>query len=694
MKELGRLLNKKTIMIMIAAAFICVAAVVARDFSDCGIDNYNVKVREYHWLEAGHTDDERKQHLDSLSSDERRIYKRLAKEYDIRTEYIEGYRDNVNAVISNAQNMKKFSVFGTTDSVANIDKTERDYSRIKDVNVTKVSSRAIEQYLQHDISIYVMLALMIYVIYNIYEYRDNGMWQLTYTAKNGRMRFSACSVAAMFIIIAVQMFIMNICAAGGMLCIYGGNKILTEPVQCLTGYSSYTLPVSVITYLFIRYFINSMIIITLSLIVSVIFALCRKRISSVVIVGIIAGIEAYAYQNISLQSRFRIFRKINIINIMDVNAMLKDYENIVYGNISAGMAAMLCVVCLVISVLMMSILIIMGKYIRPGKKTGVIDKIIEKIRHGIQKLLGQLPHLCKEIYKLLITGKGWLVIAVVGFITIFICNSQKVIYSDDEKKKDEYYQEYGGKDYSGFTEIIELRKAEVKEAAEKLEEAQEQFEKGEIDENTVSKYVYNYMDSTRLLDSMNEYMEQINYVEEVNAQYGIEAYVMSQRGYNQILGDNAKIRKLIIYIILGFGIVLIAESENALEYKSGMNMLLGSSARGRIWGKAVKSGAVCIIAAIIAVIVNITEMSVMSHTYGMPYIDAPLISLSFMKVGKMLRYITIKQYMIMQLGVYILYSLLVSIETMAVSRYIFKKNSNREVPLLIVLNTIVLFIII
>ena len=291
---------------------------------------------------------------------------------------------------------------------------------------------------------------------------------------------------------------------------------------------------------------------------------------------------------------------------------------------------------------------------------------------------------------------------VINFIESLILGMQTLMYSasffeddeDEKKKKDEYYQEYGGKDYSGFTEIIELRKAEVKEAAEKLEEAQEQFEKGEIDENTVSKYVYNYMDSTRLLDSMNEYMEQINYVEEVNAQYGIEAYVMSQRGYNQILGDNAKIRKLIIYIILGFGIVLIAESENALEYKSGMNMLLGSSARGRIWGKAVKSGAVCIIAAIIAVIVNITEMSVMSHTYGMPYIDAPLISLSFMKVGKMLRYITIKQYMIMQLGVYILYSLLVSIETMAVSRYIFKKNSNREVPLLIVLNTIVLFIII
>lgn len=64
-----------------------------------------------------------------------------------------------------------------------------------------------------------------------------------------------------------------------------------------------------------------------------------------------------------------------------------------------------------------------------------------------------------------------------------------------------------------------------------------------------------------------------------------------------------------------------------------------------------------------------------------------------MKVGKMLRYITIKQYMIMQLGVYILYSLLVSIETMAVSRYIFKRILTGRL-LLIVLNTIVLFIII
>lgn len=693
MKELGRLLNRKTIIIMIAAACICVTAVVARDFSDCGIDNYSVKIREYNWIEAGHAEDEMNQHSDNLPAAERRIYKRLVKEYDAKTEYIDGYYDNVNAVIASAQNMKKFSVFGTSSSASNIDKTEKDYSRIKDVHVRKMNNRAIERYLESDISIYVMLALMIYVIYNIYEYRDNGMWQLTYTARNGRMRLSAYSLAAMCVIVMAEMLFMNICAAGGLLCIYGGAETLTAPVQCLTGYNNYTLPVSVLTYLGIRYLINVLIIITLSMIISAVFALCRKRISSVVIVGIFAGAEAYAYQNISLQSRLKILKKINIINVMDVNTLLKHYENITVGDISISVISVLCVVCLIISVVVMSLIIVMGKLIRPGKKAGIIDKIIEEIRHGIQWILEKLPHCCKEMYKQLITGKGWLVICVVVFLTIFISNSQKIAYSDDEKKKDEYYQEYGGKDYSGFTRLIELRKADVDEAAARLDEAQKQYEAGMIDENTVSRYVYNMIDATRLLDNMNEYKERIDYVEEVKRQYGIDAYVMSQRGYDQILGDNGRVRRLIIYIVLGFGIVLIAESENAIEYRSGMNMLIAASSKGRRWGKEVKACSVCIIAAIMALAVYAVEMVIMAKIYGMPYIDAPLISLSYMKAGSMLRSMTIKQYMIMLLCVQIIYSLIVAIETMAVSRCVFKKNSSREVPILIAVNTIILFII-
>ena len=76
MKELGRLLNRKIILLILAAACICVVAVFARDFSDCGIDNYKIKVREYNWLINGHTDEQIQQHADELAQDDRRIFKR------------------------------------------------------------------------------------------------------------------------------------------------------------------------------------------------------------------------------------------------------------------------------------------------------------------------------------------------------------------------------------------------------------------------------------------------------------------------------------------------------------------------------------------------------------------------------------------------------------------------------------------
>ncbi len=693
MKELGRLLNKKSIIILAVAACICISVILAGDSSDCGIDNYNVKVREYTWLTGGHTEEEIQQHADELSQDDKRIFKRLAREYSEKTAYIEGYTESVRAVITSAGNMKKFSIFGTTDSMANINKTENDYKRIENVEVRDVNSRAVEQFLKNDISIYVVLALMIYVIYNIYEYRDNGMWQITYTAVNGRMRIAAKDVIVTGLITMLTSFVMQLCGLVFMMCVYDGWNVLTAPVQCLTGYNNYTLPVSIIVYIFIRYFIISVIVITLSLVVSLVFALCRKRISSIVLIGIIAGAETFAYQNISMQSSLRIFREINIINVMDVSSMLKKYDNTMIAGASVSVTNVLCVVCIIISVVAAVSLILLGKFIRPGRATGFIGKLIEKIGHGVQRLLAGLPHFWKETYKFLITARGWIVICVVIFMTIFICNNQKIAYSEDEKKRDEYYQQYGGRDYSGFTSLIEQRQNDVQEAQAKLDAAREQYERGELSEDDISRYVYNLMDAARLLENMNEYQQQIDYVSQVKEQYGIDAYVMSQRGYDQILGSKGATRRLLIYIVLGFGIVLIAETENSVEYRNGMNKLINSSKRGRRWEQAVKASAVCMLAGVSACLLYIIEMLIMYKTYGMPYMSAPLISLTCMNTVKMFRSITISQYMFILMLREIVYAVAVGLETMFASRCVFKKNSNKGIPVIIVLNTIILFIV-
>ena len=319
--------------------------------------------------------------------------------------------------------------------------------------------------------------------------------------------------------------------------------------------------------------------------------------------------------------------------------------------------------------------------------------MIEKIGHGVQRILSRLPHFWKEMYKFLITARGWIVICVVVFITIFICNNQKIAYSEDEKKRDEYYQQYGGRDYSGFTSLIEQRQNDVYEAQAKLDTAREQYERGELSEDDVSRYVYNLMDATRLLDNMSEYMQQIEYVLQIKEQCGIDAYVMSQRGYDQIFGSKGATRKLLIYIILGFGVVLIAETESSVEYKNGMNMLIGSSKRGRRWENTVKAAAVCILVGVSAFLLYIIEMIIMYKAYGMPYINAPLISLTYMNTAKVFRNITISQYMLILMVEEILFAVAVGLETVFASRHIFKKNSGKGIPLIIVINTAILCII-
>lgn len=409
--------------------------------------------------------------------------------------------------------------------------------------------------------------------------------------------------------------------------------------------------------------------------------------------GIIAGAEAFAYQNISMQGRLRIFKKINIINVMNVSNILRKYDNIMIAGVPVSMVNVLCMVCIIIAVISAIFLALLGKVIRPGRSAGFIGKMIEKIGHVVQRILSRIPHFWKEMYKFLITARGWIVICVVVFITIFICNNQKIAYSEDEKKRDEYYQQYGGRDYSGFTSLIEQRQNDVYEAQAKLDTAREQYERGEFSEDDVSRYVYNLMDAERLLDNMSEYMQQIEYVSQIKEQYGIDAYVMSQRGYDQIFGSKGTTRKLLIYIILGFGVVLIAETENSVEYKNGMNMLIGSSKKGRRWEHTVKAAAVCILVGISAFLLYIIEMIIMYKAYGMPYINAPLISLTYMNTAKVFRNITISQYMLILMAEEILFAVAVGLETVFASRHIFKKNSGKGIPLIIVINTVILCII-
>ena len=85
-----------------------------------------------------------------------------------------------------------------------------------------------------------------------------------------------------------------------------------------------------------------------------------------------------------------------------------------------------------------------------------------------------------------------------------------------------------------------------------------------------------------------------------------------------------------ITLALISGIMIISAGSERIEYKSGMILLERSSADGRRKIVRDKYIANIILTAALAVVIHGMELIWLRNIYGMPYLNAPVVSLTFM----------------------------------------------------------------
>ena len=127
-----------------------------------------------------------------------------------------------------------------------------------------------------------------------------------------------------------------------------------------------------------------------------------------------------------------------------------------------------------------------------------------------------------------------------------------------------------------------------------------------------------------------EYIDKIEYIGHIKDDYGTQAWFISDRGYEVILGDKGLYRRIMITLALISGIMIISAGSERIEYKSGMILLERSSADGRRKIVRDKYIANIILTAALAVVIHGMELIWLRNIYGMPYLNAPVVSLTFM----------------------------------------------------------------
>ena len=97
----------------------------------------------------------------------------INKENVAHETYIKNYHEEVNAIIDNADKLKKYSIFNKAGSFsyANILQTARDFERVKNVILPEDEYKGVQAYTTYYYQYFFTMLVMMFVIYDMFAQR-------------------------------------------------------------------------------------------------------------------------------------------------------------------------------------------------------------------------------------------------------------------------------------------------------------------------------------------------------------------------------------------------------------------------------------------------------------------------------------------------------------------------------------------
>lgn len=612
----------------------------------------------------------------------------LNKERASHASYIEEYQADVDTIIANADKLKKYSIFNRAGSFsyANILQTSSDFKRVDNVVVMEDEYKGVRNHTAYYYQYFFTMAVMIFVIYDLFSQRDNGMWELTYSSPNGRTMLALKQIAVIAVagvvihsVIYWSTFLVSMIQSGGV-------NDLGNPIQTIEEFARFTYPLSKIQYVAVLYLISLICIVSLSTIIWAVFVLFRSRNYALISILVFIAAEQFIYSHIDIHNVWNGLHYINIISIININDTLSTYRNWGVNTFVFPVFSVVIFVLIILTCVMGYVAVNVFQVKKPMKNISLIQRLADKISVGYQRLLSKAHRITKEIHKLIVTNHcGWVIIVVL-IVTAYVCSTGQYYYTDDNKFMDGEYIEHGGVDYTYFENYLDDLYRQREDIDAKLQEYGEVVGDEDVDITSYLNLRTKQQQILKQIESSREYSDKIEYIGHIKEDYGIGAWMISDRGYEIILGERGMYRKIMISLALICGIMLIAADSEALEYKSGMILLERSSAYGRKKIRTEKYIANILFVIVMSVIVYGIEFVWMRNTYGMPYMNAPLISLTF--IGNMLGSgiyntgivksimlnVDIGQFMIIQFLIKLVIWLIIMLSVLGIARRMKGKN--------------------
>jgi len=679
MTEFKRLFNKKCNFIILICFFLNAGMFVYMQLEGDSLtklllknDNYNTII-----MQNNYSVEETKAYLkrtekETLSEEERKLKRDIRHQIN----YLSGYNEYVHKVIDNAEQMKRKSLFSDVHSRAykNLVKTQNDYTRVKNKNLSLQNYSSVNKFFEYNYYLYFTLGIMIFIVYRLFEERENKMWSIVRLSRHGRFALALKRV----IILCIVSFLLLAVFAGLVFVmstwIYGGIDY-SAAIQSIESFKDFTQNYSVFSYLCVFFFSQWLAVVSIVMLFWLFMSVFRNRNIPVIIASIIVGAEYILYNTTTDITIIRLLRNYNLMQFFKINDIFSDYNNeYIFGKIYNNNSVILFLL-FIIFIASVSVGLWVNASIYPEGKINILRKVIDRISELNQRLFQHTSIVIKEIYKLFFTAKGKVVVFFMIILTIYFVSYGNVTFTDDEIRRDEMYLVHGGKDYTYISQLVETAQKENEEALAFVQQVGEEYNNGNADIEQV-------LSASAMLDRckaellrLSEYINKIQYLSELKANKGIDGWLISDRGYDEIFGPKSILREIFLLIIMCGSVFLIVNKSIKLEYQSGMAFLNNTAQNGRGWLFLRKLAAAAFFSFMVWFIEYIIDFSVFIKRYGLPYLDAPAASLSFM--GNFNSDMSIGTYLLIGLVVRLVLSELVGLMTVAVLKVQKKVNNHK-----------------
>lgn len=560
-----------------------------------------------------------------------------------QSEYVSSYGEYLSGIIDDSNNLSAISIFQKTDSYAsrNLQKTKADFEKIQGVEVEYGQYDALTTVIDFELVHYVIYAFVFLLVWFLFEDEKKGLWCISYAAPRGRktlaLRRIGVLAAGSALFVTGIYFLLFL--AGYTL--YGGTQDWENSIQSVMMFASYTIRTTVIGYIFLYIILHILITFAISLLTWMILLLFRNHLFSTVLLIIILGIEGILSFTLKDQSPVVFLKYENIFRLLNPGDVFYQYRNYnLFGQPVNCFRALLAETVVVICVSAAGCVYIAMQRKPIAGASGIeiaFERVVKQLKRYYHRGIEKLPVFGMELYKILITQKGFIFLVLWVYLQIYLMDTNSVFYMGDGNLMQEIYSEYSGPDDGRLREYVARNEEVLKQSDEDYEEAVRAYEAGVIDEEAMMNADMRYGTYDALRNCISSVSDQLSYVERIAEQKGIDVWFLYDKGYRIIMtGDGLykgagygrqEERALLAVLLLVFFLC----TEFSYDRSCGMERLLKTARYGRRQLFRTKIRVAVFLCLFICAVTYGLEIYEVNSVYPLTGYQAPVQSLMFME---------------------------------------------------------------